>query len=183
MAEYKIAKVSANAPRAWSFNDKKTGMPVAMETYKVMLEGVDEPVELNRKAGSVPMFGDTLTGTITRDEYGQKFKAERKPFTPGASFAPKDQESIKAQWAIGQATSIEIASISQTQYFDFTRVEENAKKFFKMIERVKAPDSGYDKFKEQGEKLKQTVAETFSDGSPVTDMDMSEPVNLDDIPF
>src|SRR5881396_458783 len=103
MAEFKIAKVSTAAPREWSFKDRRTGSDVPMETYKVMLEGEDDPVDINRKPGNAPAAGELLTGTIEDSDFGKKFKPERKPFTPGG--APKDTAEIKAEWAIGQANA------------------------------------------------------------------------------
>jgi hypothetical protein len=130
MAEYEITKVSSKPPRSWSFNDKKTGQPVAMETYKVLVKGEDDPIDVNRKTGNPPTVGEVLSGTLETTDFGRKFKPERKS---GPSFGGRDQDAIKAQWAIGQAVGL-FTSGKDTEIGD---IEKNAKDFFLMVDRVK----------------------------------------------
>lgn len=84
--EYKITRVSGKPPKSWSFPDKKTGGTVSMETYKVMLEGIDEPAEINKKAGNVPKEGEVLYGTVETTDYGKRFKAIARP-NPQATYS------------------------------------------------------------------------------------------------
>lgn len=180
MAEYTITQVSQKPPRTWSFTDKRTGADVPMETYKVMFGGHDEPVDINRKPGKAPTVGEVLTGSIEPTDFGFKFKPDRKP---GTAWSSKDQESIRAQWAIGQAVAVFNAG-KDTNIGD---IEKNAKDFYAMVDRVKggvqseqppASEPGYEKAKAEAERIRQT----FSDGSPTpSDADMQ--INLDNIPF
>lgn len=175
--EYTIQRVSEREPRAWNF--EKDGNTVFMETYKVMLQGIEGPIDVNKKAGNAPKVGDVLYGSITQDEYGQKFKAAKKPFTPGQA-APRDQSIIKAQWAIGQAVAL--------GHKELKDIELAASALFLMADRVKeakpTEKSGYDQFKETGEKLAAKQSSPTS-GTDVFDLDkaMDEPINLDEIPF
>lgn len=191
MSEYTIAKVSSQPPREWSFADKKTGSAVAMETYKVMLKGEDEPVEINRKPGNQPAVGELLSGTIESNEYGRKFKAERKPFTPSPSY--KDTGEIKAEWSIGQAVNWLGSHTSEAS--DLTDVEPLARDFFHMVERIKTSTAnlqegaGFLKARAAVEAMKARQPSTSQKVEEVTDLldvvyDVSEdPINLDDIPF
>lgn len=179
MGEYKITRVSSQPPREWSFADRKTGNDVPMLTYKVMIEGQEEAVDVNRKAeGDAPKAGDVLSGTLEQTDFGYKFKPERKPFTPGG----RDTTEIRAQMSIKEANRW-IANDPNSKH-TMEELESTAKQIYSMVDRVKgsssAPvteQSGYEKAKSAAEKIKKT----FSDGSPVTDDDA--PINLDDIPF
>lgn len=133
MSEFTITKVSAQPPRSWSFNDRRTGNAVPMVTYKVMLEGIEEPVDLNRKPGMLPAAGEVLVGALEESDFGKKFKPERKPFAPGSG---KDSKEIRAEWAIGQANAWLISEKEK----NMSDVEPLAKDFFAMVDRVK--DSG-----------------------------------------
>lgn len=87
MADYKVTAVSATV-KDW------TGSHGAMKTYKLMLEGREQPVELNKIATSpAPTVGQPLTGTITTDpKWGDKLKIE-STFVPGARPAPRPDNS------------------------------------------------------------------------------------------
>lgn len=178
MAEYTITKVSGQPPRVWSFTDKRTGANVPMETYKVMIEGEDEPIDINRKPGNPPRDGEVLVGTLEDSDFGKKFKSERKPFTPGAG-GFRDQPDIKAQWAIRQAVAIELSD----KPVDMASVEVNARELFEMTERVKTPPptQGYEKAKAVATAIKQNIPtpNTFSNGEPVPDSG----TDLGEIPF
>lgn len=176
MAEFKIAKVSSAEPRSWSFTDKRTGDKVQMETYKIMLEGVDEPVEINRKPGNIPSVGDVLTGTIEESDFGRRFKADPKP---RPAFPQKDTNEIKAEWAIGQAVALNGVGPEN----DLERIELVALRLFHMVGRIKtssAPPSGYDRARATaGTLAKSAATQKVDDIFDITD----EPVNLEDIPF
>lgn len=95
MAEdYKIKAVSATV-KEW---DSKFG---PMKTYKLMLEGRELPVEINKKQDSkAPAVGDQLYGTITRNEYGDKIKTEQK--NPGFGGASSSGASARVDNSDGQ---------------------------------------------------------------------------------
>jgi hypothetical protein len=68
--EYKITAVSQETRNY----DTKFG---PMVSYKLKLEGVEEPVELGQKATSpAPQAGQMLNGNIENTQYGKKFKKE-----------------------------------------------------------------------------------------------------------
>jgi hypothetical protein len=156
MSEYTVAKVSANSPRTWAFKDKRTGADIQMETYKVMLDGIDEPVDLNRKPHNPPNKGEVLIGSLEDSDFGKKFKPERKPFTPGG----KDEKAIRAMWAINAA--IAWLTDSTPDPDDIAKIESLATDFFAMVDRVKGAES-----------IKPDKVFPVEDG---------EPVKLDDIP-
>lgn len=163
MSDYTITRVSSAEPRTWK----------DMEIYKVMVEGEDESVDVFRKAGDKPTVGEVLTGTIERGQYGNKFKKESKPYTPGAkgNYQPKDEAGIKGMWAIGQA----IALLGPKS--DVSEVEPLATDLFNMVDRVKTGQlSGYAKASATAQALKNKTAvkETWPD---------NEKINLDEIPF
>lgn len=60
-------------------------------------------------------------------------------------------------------------------------IEEIAAYIYAMVDRVKSsePKTGYDAFKQAGEAVKAKQ----EDAVEVTDTQMDEPINLDDIPF
>lgn len=179
MAEYIISRVSSAPPREWSFDDKRTGRKIPMETYKVMFEGEEDPISVNRKPGDKPTVGEVLNGSIEENDYGKKFK---KAPNPSGKFQPKDTSEIKAEWAIGQAVTL---TLSQGAVNLDKNIEDWANKLYIMVDRVKAPkadESGYEKAKLAAQKIKEK--QTFSDGSPVDEIfPETETINLDDIPF
>lgn len=156
MSDYTITKVSENDPRSWSFVGRE-GKRVPMETYRVMVSDREGPVEVNRKPGNRPSVGEVLTGTITEDEYGAKFKTAPKPRSGGFSADPVRQADIKAEWAIGKV--VDCLGVE-----DLIVVETKAKQLFAMVERVKAgpsPASGYDQARSVADKLKFSEADSF----------------------
>jgi len=90
--EYKVAKVSPTT-KEW---ESKYGKFI---TYYVLLEGEgQEPVEMNKKPDSpAPKVGDTLYGTLTASQFGQKFKTEKRPEPSKPAWQPKDDKEIRAQ--------------------------------------------------------------------------------------
>lgn len=174
--EYKITAVSAKPPRPWTFKDKRTGSEVQMESYRVMLEGESEPVEINRKPGNPPKKDELLFGDIKDGEYGKKFTPERKPF--GA--APKDTAEIKAEWAIGQAVQLNTDG-------DLTKIEKVAVELYNMVERVKtgmmaAPRSLADAYRNMKAATADKEDIPVVPDLPQDDFEKEE-INLDDIPF
>lgn len=138
--QYIIEKVSNNPPKEW------TGGFGPMVTYKVIFQGGPDVIEINKKPDSVPpKAGDTLDGTIEGTEYGKRFKAVSKQYgqygaqskqsAPStSSYQPRDDNAIKAQFAIKAA--IQFASMSNLPS-NFTDIEDYAKAIYNMVDRVK----------------------------------------------
>lgn len=165
MAEYKIVRLSSKPPRNWSFKDKNNGADVQMETYKVMVEGEDEPVEVNKKPGNVPKVGDVLSGTLEDSEFGKKFKPDKKAFSGGGGNYVDHHEDIQIQWAIGQAIQIGMT----TSDLKPSDIESQAKQLLSIVNRIKNP---------------QTPAEDALDKlDTVVTVTGDESINIDDIPF
>lgn len=161
MSRYVISAVgtaeAGNAPREY---DSQYGKMIA---YKLKLEGVNDIVEMSRKADSpAPKAGDELIGTIEKTQYGHKFKAER----PQNSFKsqPKDEAGIKAMWAIGQAVQLHSA-VTRNGGEEAQGIEATAKELFAMVDRVKGSTVVTEP------KVQDVVA------------DIPETVDLSDIPF
>lgn len=73
MKDYKITKVSETV-KEWqsSFGP--------MVTYKVMVEGEADPVDINQKPETpAPAAGQEVYGSIEVSQYGKKLKKEKKP--------------------------------------------------------------------------------------------------------
>lgn len=102
------------------------------------------------KAGNDIKQGDILEGDIAPDKSGNlKFtkvkndqwnaKGNPAPYTgpkKGQSQGGRDDNAIKAQWAIGQAVQVNLTAPE----FNFDAVEADAKKLYAMISRVKDSD-------------------------------------------
>lgn len=137
--KYKIKAVSKQVREY----DSKYG---PMKSYKVAFEDYDQAVEISRKDTSpAPQVGDELEGTIDMSgQYGPKFKqdfsAGKKSFGGGYS---RDDDAIKAQWAIGQAMNAHIGTNTDGKV-KLEDVEVLAKKLFSMVERVKQPAATVD---------------------------------------
>lgn len=201
MSEYKVTKVSTDLPRE-HFNEKFNST-----TYyiKVMLEGHDKAVTIGKKSANALKVGDTVNGIILPTEYDtDNFKNEFNK--PGTTFAPKDQEEIKAQFAIKAAVQAFGPNTGDGYADYFADLETYAIKLFAMVEHVKNSGgntslrsgfaqavSGYDMAKAQAEQLRGGVTTTteskapvFADGSPANNVpgwENAEPINLDDVPF
>ena len=114
-----------------------------MQSYALALEGVGEPVQLNKKVPvkAEPQEGDELFGTLEEQERNgrtfYKIKLEQNQQANGGfKGQPRDDAAIKAQWAINQSTQIWIAQGCSMEAYD--NIEKEAIHFYKMIERVKA---------------------------------------------
>lgn len=150
-----VGTTAPNAPRDW------TGQNGSFTDYKVLFNETGQTVvTVTRKAGGIaPKVGDVLEGTIDMSgKFGPKFKQDYQAgnsFKPGGGFksAPKDEAAIKAMWAISQAVaSLKLADAG----LDPADVEEQAKAFFAMVDRVKTG-------------VPQNVSDTFGDGSEALD--------------
>lgn len=132
--EYTIKAIASKA-KDWESQYGK------FKSYLVQLEGNGEPVQINKKAESeAPQVGDKVFGKIEEVEFGdrtlQKFKAGKKPYGGGYQ---RDDSAIRAQWAIGQAvSSTSVQTFEGKLDFYYEALESKAKKFYAMVDRVKA---------------------------------------------
>jgi len=134
------------------------------------LKGVGEPVSIAVKDPTQFEAGMTLYGSIETKESRAgkdylKFKREKKEEVAStgepakASWQPRDDDRIVAQWAIGQANAYVCSEKFRVEDHDpIEDIESIAKDFYAMVERVKSPNKEID----------------VSDG---------EPISLNDIPF
>jgi hypothetical protein len=173
------------------------------------LRGVGEPVRIVVRDPSQFHDGMTLYGKVTEEtsRAGKsylRFRREQKPEqttpqvvalgatppAPKTEWQPKDQNAIRAQWAIGQACGL-------CDKFEPNAILQVAQTLYEMVDVVKrpkadAPEMGLTPEEEVAQKQAKADAErirqTFSDGSPVPDVviedfDENEPIDLNSIPF
>lgn len=177
MAEYKITQVSSQPPKEYDGQNGK------IYYIKVALQGHAKPVSIGKKSPNALKPGDTVYGTIMPTEYDtDNFKAENKPYQAAT---PKDQDAIKAQWAIGQAVEI---NIKYEPTFDVIKVEKVAKDLYSMVDRVKGSSVDLNAVAPTAQIVPQQQTQTFSDGTPVPDIvddrfDIDAPIDLSSIPF
>lgn len=140
MEEHKVIRVS-DYTKDW---DSKYG---TLTTHYCEVEGIEGVVEVNKKLGNDgPAVGEELYGTFTESDYVDKagkthwkFKAAPKNnFSGGGgkSYQPRDDNHIRAQWAIGQAMSFFTAKSDKTT-IDPQAVEGMAGQLYAMVDRVK----------------------------------------------
>lgn len=140
--------------------------------YSLALEGMSEPVLLNKKmpVSREPEVGDTLYGVVEEKTNAKgnaynKFTAKPRPDTPQGSTAGVSHETnwgdrdraITTSWAIGKAVDWVAASTGEV-----SAIEPFAKTLLELHEKLKNPDLA-------------NVKEVLS----VTE----EPINMDDIPY
>lgn len=160
MSTYTVKAVGApgthNAPREW------TGQNGSFVDYKVLFNELGNTVVTvtRKQGGKVPAVGESLDGSIDMSgKFGPKFKQDYQAgggLKSGGGFKgqPKDEAAIKAMWAIGQA----VASLKLTDAaLDPVDVEEQAKAFYAMVERVKG--------------VPANVTDSFGDGSQLLSAD------------
>ena len=102
---YKVIKVSEQEPK------KYEGQYGTTYYIKVMLEGHTKPVEIGKKTPDAIKVGDELYGEVIPTEYQtDKFKAERKPFSPGQKQEdPAKQDSIIRQSSMKAAIDLVVS--------------------------------------------------------------------------
>lgn len=141
------------------------------QTYAVQFDKTGEQwIQWNKKfkgdeEPTPPQTGDEVFGDVTNG----KFKIGKKDggYTASSSFkgsekkewVPRDDDRIVAQWAIGQAVSW---CTAQGNKLD--EVEEIAKGFYQMVDRVKGGEkpeqpkgAGYEAFKAAGGQVKSDL--------------------------
>ena len=170
--EYTIEKVSQQEPK------KYEGQYGTTYYIKVKLAGHDKPVSIGKKQPDALKEGYKVFGTIEPTDFDEdKFKSEKNPNSSyggsKSSYQPRDDEAIRAQWAIGQAVQLYSFEAKEHELGPHMNlIEAKAKELFSMVDRVK------------GLKVEERLpAEKPPKVDPVFDIDEDEEINLDDIPF
>lgn len=147
MPEYKVQGVANTAPKEY------TNAYGTTYYHRVKLEGVEKPVSIGKKAPNAIKAGDIIHGSIEKTALPEdKWHGEApQPGAGGfggiqpqssttASYTPRDDSHIKAQWAIGQATTFYLATakIDLNAKDRLEIVESLAAEYFAMVERVKS---------------------------------------------
>lgn len=176
-----------------------------MQSYALVLEGVGEPVKLNKKVPveKEPQIGDSLFGIVEEKKNRTggiylQFKTERRLEAPqngsqGQSneyWLEKDKQ-IRAQWAIGQSLSKFEENCYQASDENratlLANIEDFAKELFSMVDRVKTGET----IKPEKDPFEDNMSGKHLDpeDDPETlkrmesEITQDEPINLDDIPF
>ena len=149
-------------PRKLGERDEKYGQSYWAFTHESQL-----PVKFNLMEGEVS-DGQKITceeATTRTSSKGKDYQQLKKVRPQGAQteakWQPRDNDAIRAQWAIGQA----MTHFAPKENVKLNDVETLAKALFGMVDRVKT-----------GEQVVEPDEDTVYD----TD---DEPINLDNIPF
>lgn len=168
--EYKIKRVSEQEPRVWD------GDYGTIYYIKVELEGHEKPVEIGKKDPKALKAGDTVYGDIKPSDYANDgFKSAKRPESGGGGYR-RDDEAIRAQFAIKTAVMALPDFLDDTRAYVST-VEVLAHEFYALVDKVKGGNK--EKLHEESKpepvkKLKEdTVIEDIGD----------EPIDLSEIPF
>ena len=153
--EYKIKDVKAG--NIWSSGYGE------MQSYTLVIDGVGEPVVLNKKVPvkQEPKVGDTLFGTLEEKTNGKgnvymKFTAQKPPEATGQAQSSNWHESPEKQQSINRAVALNNAVVTSGVTDDVAKVLEIAGAYFGWLTN---------EVKEVKEEIKE------------------EPISLDDIPF
>lgn len=183
MAEYKITKVSQEAPKEYQGEHGTTYY------IKVMIDGHERPVSIGKKKPDALKVGDTVYGTITETQYDtDKFTADKMQggYAGGKSnYQPRDDDAIRAQFAIKTAAGMATSFVRTTNDLEGW-IEIEAKKLYAMVDRVKGseqPKTGYDTFKQAGEAVKAKQDTPVSNEEVDSLINSGEEISLADIPF
>lgn len=170
-------------PKKMGERDPKYG-----QSYWAYTQESQVPVKFNL------MEGDVTDGQkITCEEYSVKTSAKGTdyhqlkkvrpegvvksvPQTTKKEWQPRDDDAIRAQWAIGQAVSVYKDKLDE--------VEALAKSLFKMVDRVKSSEPAKPSLSDQWQQKQAEKQDTPVSNEEVDSLLASgEPINLDDIPF
>ena len=195
-------------PKKMGDHDPKYGQSYWAYTHESQL-----PVKFNLMEGSVS-DGQKITceeAATKTSSKGTDYQQLRKVKPVGSdplyednttfakpAYQPREDhhEAIKAQWAIGQAVQLMLPSSAKNALSPAV-LEDTAKMFFAMVDRVKSSEQpktpptgsgvgvakGYDTFKQAGEAVKAKQDTTVSNEEMESIIASGEPINLDDIPF
>lgn len=158
------------------------------------LKGVGEPVRIAVKDPTQFHDGMILYGSIEtkQSRAGKdylKFKRMEKeeqqpPLSPTGGttkkeWIPRDEDAIRAQWAIGQSVILHnhVDKSAESSAPNTNYIEQYAKELYAMVDRVKAPTAKILDPSATAEDIQNLVQQdTVHDAA-------DEPINLDDIPF
>lgn len=134
--------------------DEESGEPIDA-TFK------EQPKVGDKKYGDIVEY-TTKAGSIRTKFQGAKRDTPptEKPTPKASGWQPRDDDAIKAQFAIKAAIQY---AMTQTGAPAIEDVEGYAKIFFAMIDTIKASPAtpaqptGYDSFKQQGQRLKSPI--------------------------
>lgn len=163
----KDAKTVWVGDNPWTSPDKK----VTIWTIKLEVDGNRDTYSTMSKALASPDFSgdvEVYTNDKGKTYARQAPKEEGEPThtTPKKEWVPRDDDAIRAQWAIGQALVLYRNWNNERPEYD--DIQKAARRLFAMVEEVKQPQ------------LKLVTADTTVD--EIIEM-TDAPINLDDIPF
>lgn len=193
---------------------KQSGEPDQYGNYGYWVEFEGHQSSVLMRAKNAPEVGGMEYGTVSQEtskagkpyfkfkreqrEDGQQFHSEVKSFKgEKKEWQPRDDNAIRAQWAIGQAvTSIGKIPMNES---DYAHIELVATKFYSMVDRVKGNDpkeqrgiedkpTGYAAFQAAGGQVKsEALANELPPTSAYSDVDIQDiddsPIDLSQIPF
>lgn len=181
--DYKVTAVSPD-PKEWS------GQYGPMKTYRMKLEGVDDVVEVNKKAESpAPTRGEELYGEIQPNgQYASKFKSIRKDFAFGSARDNKtykdNSDGMRQGMCINNAAAYisdhTTGILSEKEWAQ--KVHDYANELYLLGDLGKSGSQGTPQ-------ASQSTATNEDKSSPAASEDVvdndigDEPINLDDIPF
>ena len=166
MSSYKVTKVSDQEPK------KYEGQYGTTYYIKVMLDGHSKPVEIGKKTPDAIKVGDEVFGEIISTEYQtDKFKAERKPFTPNKQEDPARQDSI-----IRQSSMKAAVDLVTSDKINITELYTKADEIVAWVknEQPSTPQEPKEEPKLVKPDALKTAKDIFED---------AEEIDLDDIPF
>ena len=169
MRDYKVVKVSETV-REWV--NKHTNSP--MVTYKLMVEGESEPVELNQLPDTpAPTVGQEIYGELKTTQYGKQLKKVNKDFDA----VPKSTQVT--------SSSLEPVSVSTNYSRDDSITRQSALK-----SAVATGETDMEKLLHIADDflvwLKNEPAKTVEEPLPEPQgevMDIEGEIDLSDIPF
>lgn len=182
--------------KAWKEDD---GTPITdphgnVKGSVVFEEHANEPVDATFKQAPNP--GDKKYGVIedyqtksgnTRTKFSRRDRPQEGSNSRSGGKSGRDDNAIRAQWAIGQAVQIQAASkVVRDGSTLMNELEATAKSLYAMVDRVKDSNGGNTVVTGS---TNPGQTQTFSNGEPLPvpdrqfEVDPNEPINLDDIPF
>lgn len=149
----------------------------------VISEYPSEPIKFiqdKAKGAPAPEAGKQYTGSVYPSEKGLKFY----PFTQrGGNRQPRDDAAIRAQWAIGQAVEITGRNFGVGDKELLPTVERTAKELYAMVDRVKGSTQQETPEVKVTPETNENDFQTKLGNSFDTDGNITEQIDLSEIPF
>lgn len=109
--------------------------------WDVVLEADGKDYRLktySAKIAEVGFEGEVESYTNDRGDKFVKQVPKEQPAHYGGSYQPRDDAAIRAQWALGQAMQLELASFQgESKTFSWEQLERSAKQLYALVDRVK----------------------------------------------